>query len=227
METFFLSEETFFLLLFLETLDLALVKGSMQHCHQSMQVFREKFSCSMNLHIHILSLVTVSFFTLLLPPIHPSIHQYIHTTIRPRTETQVQLYCPVHGEHAVKAFSPSLLLLASCLHILTPLCVVPTLWLFIFFFQVLIHDALVMFTKHSFFKQSMSLKHLMGMMLWCTASESFYGRITQAEKLTWASMAKESQTSLWGRSQSFAIAPYTAPRITLTLFWKHNRNRMF
>lgn len=132
METFFLSEETFFLLLFLETLDLALVKGSMQHCHQSMQVFHEKFSCSMNLHIHILSLVTVSFFTLLLPPIHPSIHQYIHTTIRPRTETQVQLYCPVHGEHAVKAFSPSLLLLASCLHILTPLCVVPTLWFFFF-----------------------------------------------------------------------------------------------
>lgn len=158
-KTLFLREEAFFLLLFLETCP---CKGFNAALPSKYASFSWKvLSCSMNQHIHMLSLVTVSFFfffTLLLPPIHPAIHQYIHPTIRLRTETQVQLYCPVYGEHAVKAFAPSLLLLASYLHILTPLCVVPTSSCL--FFQVLIRDALVTFTKHSLFKQqSVSLKH--------------------------------------------------------------------
>lgn len=58
--------------------------------------------------------------------IHPSVRTSIYPSINYlRTETQVQLYCPVYGEHAINVFVQSLVFMLS-LHILTPVFSVST-----------------------------------------------------------------------------------------------------
>lgn len=91
---------------------------------QSVQVFHENFVLYFVLaHSHCVVGFICPFPS---STVHPSVRSSINPSINyPRTETQVQLYCPVYGEHAINVFVQSLVFMRS-LHILTPVFVVST-----------------------------------------------------------------------------------------------------